>query len=175
MTTLPRNKPSERGTSAVEALTAVLIMALLFFGLLQIRQWCLTGLFCDYASYYAAKAVALGYTPQAALRAARVAAMPVCGRRYGGENLSPAAAAEQYMRFGDLSGIRCEYWNGNGGGAPELRLRGEFGGDGMAYTSVTMENAPLIHPRLSVPLGIKRPPEPGGRAAVFNYSGELLK
>ena len=70
----------EAGSAAVEALTATLILCLIFFGLMQIFQWVAGTMIAEYASTYAAGAYARGYTPLFTMRAGRVAAAGISGR-----------------------------------------------------------------------------------------------
>lgn len=162
----------------VEAMIALCILFFLFFALLQIYQWCINELFCEYSAFYAAKGMALGYQPAIALRGARVAAIGISGSRTGGTPGSitidqEKVLAEQYMASGDASGLRYQYWFGTTPGAPELLLYGPTVGD-TATGIVELRNAPLLHPNLAVPLGIADPPDPKGRVETYNHSALYL-
>ena len=103
----PQKSEYESGSTTVEAVTAVLILTLVLFGMLQIYHWCMTRQFCQYAAFYACKSMALGFQPDLAMRAARVAAINISGQS-DGEGDDDEAAAKKYMTYGDASGVRYE-------------------------------------------------------------------
>ena len=61
----------------LETLIALIMLCLLFFGAMQIFQWAFARMFCDYSSFYAAKAFSLGYAYRTISKVARVAAIPI--------------------------------------------------------------------------------------------------
>lgn len=160
---------------------ALCVLFLLFFGLLQIFHWCVEKLFCEYAAYYSAKGLALGYRPQLAWRSGRVAAIGISGPLEGGNAAGDERAlAERYMTRGDASGVRYRYWLPRADSEePELRLSGrsdDLGDDnGIISSTVQLHNAPLLHSNLAAPLGIAMPPSPAATVRTRDYSRLYLK
>ena len=164
----------ERGASIFEAMAALCFLCLFFFALLQIYQWCAAKLFCRYSSYYGAKGRALGYKTNLALRAARVAAIPVSGPSQGVRSYSELKDASQYMTHGDASGVRYRYWHPQRSSDTELRLGGVHEGDNVKVT-VSLVNMPLIAPHLGKLLGISENPDPKGTSGFYNHSAVYLE
>lgn len=69
----------ERGSAMLEAVFALLLLLVIFFGFLQIFKMSAVRMLCDYASYCTARARALGYRYYIIERAGRVPLMPVSG------------------------------------------------------------------------------------------------
>lgn len=85
-------------------------------------------------------------------------------------------AAQLYMTKGDASGVWYDYWYPRTGDDPQLMLGGRFNsGDNSVSTTVRLENAPLISPRLAIPLGISRNPDPGDTVSTYNHSALYLE
>ena len=103
---------------------ALCVLFLLFFGLLQIFHWCVAELFCEYAAYYSAKGLALGYRPELAWRSGRVAAIGISGRREGGDGAGGDGGGtgpdSRHQPSGDApqDAGDCEGVAGTGGTAP---------------------------------------------------------
>lgn len=160
---------------------ALCVLFLLFFGLLQIFHWCVEKLFCEYAAYYSAKGLALGYRPELAWRSGRVAAIGISGPlEGGGTGGDEQTLAERYLSRGDASGVRYRYWlPRSGADEPELRLSGrsdDLGDDnGIISSTVQLHNAPLLHSNLAAPLGIAMPPSPAATVRTRDYSRLYLK
>lgn len=172
-----RFRRRQRGASLLEAMIALCVLFLLFFGLLQIFHWCVAELFCEYAAYYSAKGLALGYRPELAWRSGRVAAIGISGRREGGDGAGgdERVLAERYMTRGDASGVRYRYWvPRTGSDEPELHLSGRSDPldeeNGIITSTVRLRNAPLLHSNLAAPLGIAVPPSPAGTVRTRDYS-----
>ena len=163
-----RKRSRERGAAIFESVAALLLLCLLFFGLLQIFYWCIQKQFCEYAAFYTAKSAALGYRPNFCLRAARVAAISISGKRRGRSNLSEKDGAASYMTSGDASGVYYEYWYPQKADDPELYLTAGTGP--MASGSIKLLNAPLLGPGFAAMLGIAENPEPSGNVQTYNYS-----
>lgn len=175
-------KHGERGATIFEAVVVICILFLAFFGLLQIYQWCIDQLFCQYSAFYTARGVALGYRPNMVLRGARVAAIGISGAQTGGRRAASIYAeeenAERYMQKGDTSGVRYAYWDQNSSRSnPYLYMVGTWSssGSGAAAGKVRLENAPLLSENLAKPLSIKRNPEPEATVRYWNFSSVFLE
>lgn len=70
---------NERGSAMLEAIFSLLLLLIIFFGFLQIFKMSAVKMFCDYSSYCATRARALGYRHYIVERAGRVPLMPVSG------------------------------------------------------------------------------------------------
>jgi len=126
----------------VEALLAVLAITALFLGLFGLSRLLMGKIMVEHAAMRVARARAVGLNEFQCIKAARVAAIPACGKRlYPGADdergkISETALARMYMRTPD-SGyadglLRYEYWDrfdirpGSGGGASTTALRTDW-------------------------------------------------
>lgn len=107
----------QSGASTLEAMIALMLMCLLFFGAMNIFLWVLTRMFCDYSSFYTAKAFSLGYAWQTIRKATNIAAIPISGKdedkilSEDRENL--ISRLQLYMSTGN-AGVNFAFWD-NGG------------------------------------------------------------
>ena len=69
------------GQAAVETVLAVVVLTVLFFWLLQLSQLVTARIMLDHAAARAARARAVGFNDFMCLKSARVAMIPVAGRR----------------------------------------------------------------------------------------------
>ncbi len=174
------NRRRRRGATMLETMMVLCIMLFLFFALFQVCQWVVTRIFCNYSAYYGGKGMALGYRLAIARRAARVAAIGISGRPRNEASAvtidAERNAAQLYMTRGDASGVWYDYWYPRTGDDPQLMLGGRFspGGESVS-TTVRMENFPLISPRLAIPLGISRNPDPYDTVTTYNHSRLYLE
>ena len=170
-----RHHYRERGSTTLEALGAVIILCFILFGMLQIYHWCMNRHFCQYAAFYACKSLALGFKPDLAMRAARVAGIAISGESTGsGDN--DEAAAKKYMTYGDVSGVRYEYWHGRtSANNPSLIVRLRYGEPEYQSAKVRLENLPLVSPGVAKMFFISSPPEPEATVNAYNYSKELME
>lgn len=113
----------QKGSTILETMLCIAILMMVFFGLIQIFNFAIANMICEYSAFYAAKSHALGYTPAITRRAARTAAMAASGRDYSAVKLGPYTSrremreklserARDYMQF-DRAGvyrINYEYW-----------------------------------------------------------------
>ena len=165
---------NESGAVIFEAVLAICIMMMFFFGLMQIYKWAQTELFCNYSVFYAAKAASLGYQPNIALRAGRVAAIPVSGSAGAGRYDEEVYAAS-YLQNGDASGIHYAYWHPQSQDDPCL-LIGSSKLDSEVITCRTeLRNMPLLSQAIAKVFGIIKNPEPEAEGQVWNYSRLFLK
>lgn len=164
----------ESGAVIFEAVMAICIMMMFFFALMQIYKWAQTELFCNYSVFYAAKAVSLGYQPNIALRAARVAAIPISGSA-GAGRYDETIYAASYLQNGDASGIHYAYWHPQSQNDPCL-LIGSTDREAATVTCTTeLRNMPLLNNAISKVFSIKKNPEPLARGQVWNYSRLYLR
>lgn len=174
------NGRRRRGASMLETMMVLCIMLFLFFSLFQVYSWVVAKIFCNYSAYYGGKGMALGYRLAIARRAARVAAIGISGRARDQAAVTTVDAerdaAQLYMTKGDASSVWYDYWYPRTGDDPQLMLGGRFNsGDNSVSTTVRLENAPLISPRLAIPLGISRNPDPGDTVSTYNHSALYLE
>ncbi|QSH40911.1 hypothetical protein P0136_10760 [Lentisphaerota bacterium ZTH] len=179
-----QHKP-ESGASIVEALFCVLLLCLVFLSLLQIWHWSVAKMLCEYSSFYATKASALGYSRQIVQRASRVAATGVSG-----EDISnvPVTApynrsdlishAEDYMMYSQfgLYGVNFEYWEPeeSGSNTPRLELR-QYDNSAFTSTRVWISNMPLLAAGVSLFMGSGDSVDvPYGSAASYNHAANYL-
>lgn len=148
----------ERGSTILETLLCIGILMIVFFGLIQVFNFAVANMICEYSAFYAAKSHALGYTPSITRRAARVAAMPASGRdlsaiRTGTYDSSAVLRrrlsdrARDYMQF-DRAGtyhINYEYWLDQelGGSAPFLSV-GAGTNEKTVSSTVAIYNKPMF-------------------------------
>ncbi len=186
-----QRRHSQRGSTMLEALFGMLFLFFVFFSMLQLFQWIGRQMILDYSAFYGAKGLALGYAGENVFKAARVAAMGASGNDVstGGMRIPLISSdrnrlryqANRYMRLGDGSGIKYEYWE------PEYtsgNAQLTFGYS--AYTeqsrfATRIEHAPLLVPALEKVLNVSataagkgKAPEPNGEVYMFNYAKRLL-
>lgn len=174
--TIRRNK-RERGSTTFEAIMAIVILFLIVFSMLQIYHWCMTQQVCQYSAFFTNKWVSLGYHDELALRAAKVAAIPISGRSVGSGD-DDEAAAERYMIDGDNSGVQYEFWHPRNKTFDNVNLavyRTSNSRETDVRTTVQLENAPLLNPNLAKFLSIRKAPDPKASVAGYNYSKEYLE
>ena len=160
-------------------MTALLILCLAFFAMLQIYHWCVNKLFTEYSAFYATRGMALGYQYNFAQRAARVAAIGISGRAIGYSRTDERSAAKNYMQKGDLSGVTYEYWDWNRQNQPYLNFYGHYeslenGGENVVG-SVGLDNARLLSGFFEKIFGISQNPECRSAVSNYNYSKLFLE
>ena len=148
----------ERGSAILESLLCIGILMIVFFGLIQVFNFAVANMICEYSAFYAVKAHSLGYTPSITRRAARTAGMPASGRDLSttrtGTGGSPAALrrllsarARDYMQFDRAGayGINYEYWLDQelGGSAPFLSV-GVRTNEKIVNSTVSIYNKPMF-------------------------------
>lgn len=129
----------------LESMIALILMCLIFFGAMQLWQWAMARMFCDYSSFYAAKAYSLGYVRRTIDKAARIAAIPISGKdEYGILKLDRqdlTARLRLYMATGN-AGVDFPYWD-VGNNQTNLSVHPS------RKSQVTLQRAPYISPELS--------------------------
>ena len=164
----------ERGSSRIEAMAAICILFLIFFVLLQINRWSLAHFFCQYAAFYGAKGMSLGYDPQFPLRGARVAGISVSGEKIGSADDSESSA-RSYLTNGDASGVAYRYWHPQRSSDPWFEVGGDRTPGERAECVVRLRNQPLIAPTTAPLLGIAENPVPRSKVSTYNWSRVFLE
>ena len=169
-----RKNRHQRGAVVFESVLSICVLLLAFFALLQVYRWAMAELFCHYSVYYSAKGASLGYKPNIALRAARVAAIAISGGRVS-THRDEENSAESYMRSGDASGVSYPYWHPQNREDPCLTVAStNLRGDTIECVTV-LERMPLVHEVLGRIFGISRNPSPGATGRAYNFSNIYLK
>ena len=179
MKIIDRKNKSQSGSSIVETMIALVLMCLIFFGGFQLFQWAMARMFCDYSSFYAAKAYSLGYAKRTIDKAARIAAIPISGRDENGilkeDRKALANKLRLYMLTGS-GGVHFPYWDA-GSRMPNLRVSHTENPDINVITArVTLRNAPYVTEGFGNFLRItNRPVEPTGDSATINHCTVWMK
>ena len=159
----------------VESVMVLCVLFLFFFGMLQIMEWFFGFIFCQYSAYYATKGMSLGYADFFTLRAARVAAIGIAGKSVG-EGDDNEESAENYMVYGDGSGVQYEYWHPRTEeNTPTISVYAGFAELGLQSAKVKMENAPILAPAIAKMFFITKPPSPEATVTTRDYANELLE
>ena len=167
-------RAGERGSSLLEAMAAICILFLVFFMLLQINRWSLAHFFCQYAAFYGAKGMSLGYDPQFPLRGARVAGISISGANIGSAG-DTESAAQHYLTNGDASGVAYRYWHPQRNSDPWFEVSGDRSPDQRAECTVQIRNQPLLAPTTAPLLGIGENPIPRAKVSTWNWSRLYLE
>lgn len=164
-------KKRQSGASMVETMIALILMCLIFFGALQIFQWAMAKMFCNYAAFYAGKAYSLGYSVRTINKAARIAAIPISGP--DDDNILQLdkklleMRLRMYMASGN-AGVVFPYWDAVGDD-PDLRVN--YPAKGTGKISVMLKNAPYFSDGFKKFLHMGgRPVNPKGELKVINHS-----
>ena len=169
-----RRRAGERGSSLLESMAAICILFLIFFMLLQINRWSLANFFCQYAAFYGAKGMSLGYDPQFPLRGTRVAGISISGENIGSASDSESSA-QNYLTNGDASGVAYRYWHPQRNSDPWFEVRGDRSPTEEAECIVQVRNQPLLAPKTAPLLGIDRNPVPRSKVTTYNWSRVYLE
>ena len=169
-----RKKSSQSGSSMLETLIALIMLCLLFFGAMQIFQWAFARMFCDYSSFYAAKAFSLWYAKRTIDKAARIAAIPISGPDENNllklERKDLTNRLRLYMSTGN-AGVNFPYWDASGRD-PDLKVSYTLIPDlTLIRTEVTLKNAPYISKGFGDFLRITRKSvNPNGESRIIDHS-----
>jgi len=188
---------NQRGATIVESMICMLLLCMVLFGLLQIFQWTMAKMVCEYSSFYAAKARSVGFSDTLSVKFARVAAIAASGQDTGsdkeplqdkfrgangaidvnGYQQQLAARAQKYMIYPDSS-INYEYWRDfpiNNSTTPELQIDP---GDKLASTItayVSVLNMPLLDKGIAMFVnGAQSVNIPAGTSQMYNHSLNYL-
>ena len=166
-----RKIKKQSGVSMLESLIALMMMCLIFFGSLQLFQWALAKLFCNYSAFYAGKAYSLGYSVRTINKAARIAAIPISGPDDDDllklDKKTLETRLRTYMASGN-AGVKFPYWDAVGND-PDLEVGHPV--DGSGFVEVSLRNAPYFSDGLKRFLNIGgRAVHPKGRLKVISHS-----
>ena len=155
----------------LETMIALILMCLIFFGALQLWQWAIAKMFCNYAAFYAGKAYSLGYSVRTINKAARIAAMAISGPDDDKIMYLDKKTLETRMRLYMSSGnggVDFPYWDARGRN-PNLKVSHPINGPGAI--TVRLENAPYWSDGIKkfLHLGGKAV-NPEGQMRVINHS-----
>ena len=167
------NFRNQRGAVIFESVLSICILMMVFFGLFQVYKWAMAELFCNYSVFYAVKGASLGYRPNVALRAARVAAIAISGggvRYYDEED-----RAQSYMQNGDGSGVSYPYWHPQNSRDPYLVVSSTALTGEKIECRTRLRNMPLVHEAVGTVFGITRNPEPSATADAHNAAESYLR
>lgn len=187
-----RRKKSEKGSTILESLVCIMLLCLLFFGLMQIFQWAMAKMLCEYSSFYVAKAASLGYAQSIVRRAGRVSIMGASGKdisgtpvKWAGQSSSQkrllfSEIAQEYMQYSDLGphAINFEYWDPSGATSdtPEVEIPYPDRSGRTVEGRVRVDNMPLLHEDMKIFLGgASKADIPSGTSRTFNHSRYFLE
>lgn len=183
---LKRKRRRQRGSSLAESIFCIFLLLLVFGSMLQIFQWISRQMIFDYAAFYGAKSLALGYAGENCRQSVRIAAAGGSGRDIstGGtavplstqSRLRLRTQAERYLTMGEGSGVNYQYWKQSGGDSRGylniwLDPRNEF----VECTATLSRPDLLIEPMgkiMSVTTG--GVPEAKGEQTMYNYAALWL-
>ena len=143
---------SERGSSILESMIAILLLCLIFFGIMQVFYFAMGDMICRYAAFNGARALSLGYTPRITEKTVRLSAMGISGKDRSSPKLKTLPRADllkkmqMYMMTGNAD-VDFEYWQNQhiiNRSAPILRHNfGSLNGED-ADIQVRLDNCPLL-------------------------------
>jgi len=169
-----RKKRRMQGAVLVESMAVICALFFAFVCMLQIYHWTIHRLVCQYASFYAAKGMTLGYRVNLVRRSTRVAAIAASGDSMGTTSGDERIDALNYMQNGDASGVWYANWYPQDTHDPEIYLSGQYGDD-FITGNVVLFNSPLIWDGLGRLLGITENPNPVATTKGYNYSRLFLE
>lgn len=182
---------NQRGATIVESMVCMVLLCLVLFALLQIFQWTMAKMVCEYSSFYAAKARAVGFADTLVIKFARVAAIAASGQDTGTDkeplqsqysNLDEyrrqlTVRAQNYMQPSN-STINYEYWPDGrtiGGTTPVLYIDAPVDGNNTVNASVYIRNMSLLDPGVSAFINnVKNVDIPPGTSNMYNHSNLYL-
>jgi hypothetical protein len=110
---------NQRGSTIVESMVCMLLLCLVLFSLLQVFNWSLAKIICQFSSFYAAKGRGLGYAYYPIETACRARAIPVSGKDTLNVEPSPSDPGFRDIMQGKVrdymgmpSSLNYEYWDG---------------------------------------------------------------
>ena len=177
----------QRGSAMLESLFGIFFLLFVFGCLLQVFQWIAREMVTDYAAFYGAKAVALGYAGENCRKATRLGATGISGRDIstsGRVSLLSSTQdalrhqARRYMTMGEGSGVNFEYWRSDFGSNTQLNMNFD-GYSETATARVRLTDAPLLLPVMGKIMALQNgedgAPDPVGEHPMYNYAKLLLE
>ena len=186
-----KKRSRQRGSVMLESLFGMCFLLFLCFAMVELFLMIGRQMAVDYASFYGAKALALGYAAENCRKAVRVAGIPASGRDISSEfrvPLSPSGSgvreslrrqAAHYMTLGRPSGVEYEYWYTNGANEPHYAISFNPFAESVRCR-VTLERPPFLIAvmeklmSLTSGYGGGKAPEPVGNTQMFNYAKQWL-
>lgn len=175
----------EYGGTIVESFFCILIICLILFGLLQIFQWSVAKMLCEYSSFYAVKGQSLGYNPGIVTRAARVALTGASGEDQSNVPVLPpyrqwdlSERAADYMMYSNngIYGVDFEYWDppSRTSTTPYVSVSYWDNDSGFSGARVSLENMPLMDSSFANFVFVESVDIPDATAAMYNHSQHYL-
>lgn len=181
---------NQRGATIVESMVCMVLLCMVLFALLQIFQWTMAKMVCEYSSFYAAKASAYGFADTIVENAARVAATAASGQDTGSDKeplqyqcsdvtdyrRKLAIRAQNYMVNSDTT-IDYAYWRtGQAAGNSALLDIPLINNMSPTITAtVRVLNMPLLDPGVSAFINnIKTVDIPAGTSNMYNHAQNYL-
>jgi len=186
---------NQRGATIVESMICMLLLCMVLFGLLQIFQWTMAKMVCEYSSFYAAKASAYGFADVIVENAGRVAAIAASGQDTGSDKeplqdkfrvgngviditayrKQLAIRAQNYM-VNSNSTINYEYWNYNQTGTtPVLSIPIINNMAPTVTATVSVLNMPLMDKGMAMFVnGVQNVNIPAGTSQMYNHAINYL-
>ncbi len=177
---MKRLRKNQRGSTILESLVCIIVLGLLLVPFLQIFMWCMQFLYAEYASFFTARSLSLGYAYGVVNNHARVAAIGMSGNELTGKIHAGSSfqakeqLAEKYMRHGDSTGINFEYWHPSSNQSPFLQIWKFSDGD-KAHAGVTLYNSPMLIPALGKGFLLGEGVEPSSSVTLYNYANRYLQ
>ncbi len=172
-----------RGSAALEGLLGMIFLLFLLLALIQVFVLTARQMFVDYAAFYGAKALSLGYAGEICRKSVKVAAMGASGRDISDSNRVSVYSgnareryrvqAERYMQLGRASGVEYEYWEGANDNSALVQTYVSLAGE-LAGCRVRVANAPLLLPVARKIMELNGDPEPEGAAVMYHYAKDWL-
>lgn len=187
---------NQRGATIVESMVCMLLLFMVLFALLQIFQWTMAKMVCEYSSFYAAKASAYGFADTIVENAARVAAIAASGQDTGSDKeklqhdyrgtdgsididayrKQLAIRAQNYMVNSDTN-IDYAYWRtGQAAGTSAVLDIFSDNASPTITAKVRVLNMPLLDPGVSAFINnIKTVDIPKGESKMYNHAQKYLE
>ena len=183
----------QRGSAMLESLFGMCFLLFLCFALVELFMMIGRQMAVDYASFYGAKALALGFAAENCRKVVRVAGIPASGKDVSTGDfhvpLSPSSEAvrnqlrrqaSNYMSLGRASGVDYEYWHTTGADEPRYLIALDPHNESVRC-GVRLEDPPFLIEAMrklmslaSACCGGGKSPEPTGEARMYNYSRQWM-
>jgi hypothetical protein len=175
---------SEKGSSILESMIAILLLCLIFFGIMQVFSFAMGNMICRYSAFNGARALSLGYTPRITEKTVRLSAMGISGKDRSSPKLKTLPKTDllkkmqMYMMTGNAN-VDFEYWQNQhiiDAGAP--RLRYGFGDLNREVVDiyVSLDNCPLLTDGIGQLLNMKlKDANLRANYNFYNHSYKFLK
>ena len=182
----------QRGGVILESLIGMCFLLFLCFALVELFMMIGRQMVVDYASFYGAKALALGYAGENCYKATRIAASGMSGRDISSSYQVPLSEstaavrddlrfqAARYMSLGRPSGVEYEYWFTHSEGPRfswDLNARGDY-----VQCEIIFKEPPFLMEAMKNLMSLAascscrgKAPEPVGTCLMYNYAKRWMK